>query len=197
MHERIKHGTAQNNIRTAPLVEGFIPNTSIARARSKELFPHLRQGTPQPGGKARRHDQADKTPVHVSALAGGSAMILKEHKMLQDLPGGKERSKPTNPDEAAAAQATARTTDTSKAAADLLLPDRSPPAPEFKTDRGAMTPPLKRIITKRTRSRLHRQQEASHQAGRDHHRGDCTYSPQSFGQQSDGRPRGAGAAGKR
>ena len=125
MHERIKHGTAQNNIRTAPLVEGFIPNTSIARARSKELFPHLRQGTPQPGGKARRHDQANKTPVHDRVLAGGSAMIPKDHKLLQDSPGSKEWNRPTNPDEAAAAQAAARTTDTSEAAADLLLPNRS------------------------------------------------------------------------
>ena len=106
MHERTESDTAQDNFGTAPLVEGFIPYNSFARARSVELGPNLPQGTLQPGRKARRDDEAEKTPVHDSVLAGGSDMTPKGHKLLQDSPGGKERKRSTNPDAAAAVQAT-------------------------------------------------------------------------------------------
>ena len=85
------------------------------RARSEELHPDMFQGTLQPGGKARRDAEADKTPAHNSALPGGPTMNPKSHKLPQDSPGSKERNKSTNLEEAVAVQASAQTTDTSEA----------------------------------------------------------------------------------
>ena len=85
-------------------------------------------------------------------------MTPKGQKLPQESPDDKERNKSTNPDKAATVQAAALTTDTSKVATDLPLPDRSLPSPEFETAGGVMTSPIKRNTTNPTRSRPHRQQ---------------------------------------
>ena len=159
-HEKTPSGIAQDKVGSAPLYTGIIPYTSITRAMFEELGPDLAQGTLEPGWKARRDAEAGKIPVHDSILAGGSAMTPKGQKLPQDSPDGKELNKSTNPDKTAVVQAAAWTTDTSEAASDLLLPDRSPLSLEFKTAGGVMTSPIKRNTTKPTRSRPHRQQKA-------------------------------------
>ena len=102
-HERTVSGTAQVNIRIAPLFEGIVPYTPITRARFEEICPDLLQGTLEPGEKAKRDAETGKIPGHDIVLVGGSVRIPKGQKLLQDFSDGNELNRSINPDEAAAA----------------------------------------------------------------------------------------------
>jgi len=75
-------------------------DTSLARARFKELCQDLFRGTLEPIEKVLRDSKIDKANVHEIVLVGGSTHIPRIVKLVSDFFNGKEPNKSINPDEA-------------------------------------------------------------------------------------------------
>uniref|UniRef100_F7H1B9 Heat shock cognate 71 kDa protein n=1 Tax=Macaca mulatta TaxID=9544 RepID=F7H1B9_MACMU len=84
------------------LYEGIDFYTSITHAQFEELNADLFHGTLDPVEKALRDAKLDKSQIHDIVLVGGSTLIPKIQKLLQDFSNGKELNKSINPDEAVA-----------------------------------------------------------------------------------------------
>uniref|UniRef100_A0A2K6BJ76 Heat shock protein family A (Hsp70) member 8 n=1 Tax=Macaca nemestrina TaxID=9545 RepID=A0A2K6BJ76_MACNE len=135
------------------LYEGIDFYTSITHAQFEELNADLFHGTLDPVEKALRDAKLDKSQIHDIVLVGGSTLIPKIQKLLQDFSNGKELNKSLNPDEAVASGIAVQAAIVS--GDNLLLFDVTPLSLGIETAGGIMTVLIKRnttIPTKQTQT---------------------------------------------
>uniref|UniRef100_A0A2K5MJS9 Heat shock protein family A (Hsp70) member 8 n=1 Tax=Cercocebus atys TaxID=9531 RepID=A0A2K5MJS9_CERAT len=146
-----ERANTQASIEIDSLYEGINFYTSITHAQFEELNADLFHGTLDPVEKALRDAKLDKSQIHGIVLVGGSTLIPKIQKLLQDFFSGKELNKSINPDEAVASgiavQAAIVSGDKSENVQDLLLFDVTPLSLGIETTGGIMTILIKRNTT--------------------------------------------------
>ena len=125
------------------LHEGIDYYSKISRARFEELCMDLFRSCLEPVEKALGDAKLDKSRIHEVVLVGGSTLIPRIQKLLQDFFNGEDLNKSMNPDEAvaysAAIQAAILSGDKSETVQDVLLIDVTPLSLGIKTAGGVMT----------------------------------------------------------
>ena len=97
---------SEASIKIDSLFEGIDFYVKITRAQFEEPNADLFWGTLEPVKKALRDAKFDKSQIHHVLLVGGSSLISRVQKLLQDFFCGKKLNKSINPDEAVAYGAT-------------------------------------------------------------------------------------------